>query len=115
VVLVSGVRVDAATTILVAGGRSATGCLRRVARLVGRLPVPEIRVGTTEQEIESILRKAETRTDDVGHSGVGVYRAVPRWALGRQDYYIVTYDTDGRIAGYDLVENNFRGSRWTHH
>ncbi len=78
-------------------------------------PVPEIRVGMTETEVEARLGKPDVRTQDVGRSGVGVYPAAPRWLLGRHDLYIVTYDADGRVAGYDLFENNYRGSRWTRH
>ena len=77
-------------------------------------PVPEIRVGMTEQEVEARLGEPDGRTHDVGRTGVGVYPAAPRWLLGRHDLYIVTYDAEGRVAGYDLFENSYGGSRWTH-
>jgi len=54
------------------------------------------------------------RIHEAGHSGVGVYRAIPRWVLGRHDAYIVTYDSDGRVADYDLIESGYGPTRWTH-
>ncbi len=77
--------------------------------------VPGIRVGMTEEEVEATLGKPGMRRQDAGRSGFGLYAASPRWLLGRHDVYVVTYDAEGRVAGYDLIENNLRGSRWTHH
>src|SRR5690349_19827430 len=70
-------------------------------------PVPHIRVGMTEQEVEALLGTPSNRIQDEGRSGVGVYRAVPDWLLSRNDIYIVTFDTAGRVASYDLFEDDF--------
>jgi hypothetical protein len=77
--------------------------------------VPNIRVGMTQQEVEAILGQPTMRTQDEGRSGVGVYRAAPGWLLSRHDLYIVTYDTSGQVASYDLIEDDFGPPRWTHH
>ena len=99
---------------LVAGTLLLLGVAGWVAWSVA-YPVPEIGVGMTEPEVEARLGRPDVRTQDVGHSGVGVCPAAPRWLLGRHDLYVVSYDADGRVAGFDLFENDYRGSRWTHH
>jgi hypothetical protein len=78
-------------------------------------PVPEVRTGMTEQEVEALLGSPiQPRIQDEGHSGVAVYSAVPRWLLSRNDWYLITYDPEGRVAHYDRVESGFLGHRrWT--
>jgi len=85
-------RIRLVAVLLVLGGLAAW-----VAWSVVYL-VPQIRTGMTEQAVEAVLRKPGVRTHDEGHSGVGVYRAFPRWLLGRNDTYIITCDHDGRVA-----------------
>jgi len=96
-------------------GREIGGALAAWVAWSVVYPVPQIRTGMTEQEVEAVVGKPGVRTHDEGHSEVGVYRAIPRWLLGRHDTYIVTYDHDGRVAHYDLFESGFGGSSWIHH
>lgn len=76
-------------------------------------PVPELRVGMTRHEVETVLGKPETHIDE-GDGGVGVYQAVPNWLLGRRAVYVVTYDSSNRVAHYDLAESSFGNTRQTH-
>jgi hypothetical protein len=77
-------------------------------------PVAHLGLGMTEQEVEAAVGKPDMRTHEAGQGDVGVYPASSRWLLGRHDIYIVTYGEDGRVAHFDLIENDFGGSRWTH-
>jgi hypothetical protein len=77
-------------------------------------PVAAIRLRMTEPEVEAALGKPDMRTQP-GKAGVGVYPATSRWLVGRHDLYIVTFGEDGRVAQFELLENDFGNSRWTHH
>jgi hypothetical protein len=76
--------------------------------------VPEIRVAMTEREVEAVLGKPFMSERVDGAYVAGSYHADPRWVLGRQGTYIITFDGEGRVAGYDLIESGFLATRRTH-